>query len=110
MEGVAVEGAGQLLTYGPLGVAVALLLYYISGLHKERRDTEQAHKVEIAAERKLNGDLHEARLADQKVLIELAQFLRTSIEAQSSKEEQNSLKELSEAVQKLVEAQPKGGN
>lgn len=70
----------QLLTQGPLGIAVVVLLWYIGQLLKERKDMMEAHKVEIAAERKLNADLQAARLEDHKTLIPLAQSLRTGVD------------------------------
>lgn len=101
-DGVATEGVNQLLTSGPLGVAIAILLWYISTLHKERRETEEAHKIEVAAERKLNADLQAARLADQQVLINAAQSFRQTIDTISTKEKEDTLEKLTEQIEKLV--------
>lgn len=86
------EGASSLFTYGPLGIAVAGLIWWLGVRErqfqadreswlKERKEILEAHKVEIAAERKLNADIQLARFEDQKVLIPLSQALRTSSDA-----------------------------
>lgn len=64
-----------LLTQGPLGV-LAVFMFYLWRRSEDRLDKErEAHKIEIAAERKLNSDQQDKRLEDHKVLVPLAQAL-----------------------------------
>lgn len=81
-------GVSQLLSQGLLGVIVVFLLWYCGQLQKRLDDREAAHKVEIAAERKLNADLQESRLDESKALVEIVSSNRAVIQALLSTSQQ----------------------
>ena len=75
------EGGSQLLSQGLLGVIVVFLLWYANRLEKKLDDERAAHKLEIAAERKLNADLQQSRLDDTKALVEVVNSNRAAMQA-----------------------------
>ena len=74
-------GVSQLLSQGLLGVIVVFLLWYCGQLQKRLDDKDATHKLEIAAERKLNADLQQSRLDDTKALLEVASSNRSAMQA-----------------------------
>lgn len=75
------QGGSQLLSQGLLGTIVVFLLWYCGQLQKRLDDKEAAHKLEIAAERKLNADLQQSRLDDTKALVEVVGSARSAMQA-----------------------------
>lgn len=75
------QGGSQLLSQGLLGTIVVFLLWYCGQLQKRLDDERAAHKLEIAAERKLNADLQQSRLDDTKALIEVVGSNRAAMQA-----------------------------
>ena len=76
-----VEIVSWLLTQGPFAGIAALLLW-------DRKRVEDRHAAdmtqvrgELAAERTRNNELNESRLDETKVLIEVAQSSRTTLQA-----------------------------
>lgn len=64
-----------LWTQGPLGV-LAAFMFYLWRRSEDRLDkATEAHKVEVAAERKLNAEQQDKRIDDHKVLLPLAQSM-----------------------------------
>ncbi|NGP19283.1 hypothetical protein [Devosia aurantiaca] len=74
-------GVSQLLSQGLLGVIVVFLLWYAGQLQKRLDAKDEAHKLEIAAERKLNADLQQSRLDDTKALVEVVGSARSAMQA-----------------------------
>jgi len=81
MDQLVSQGASQLLSQGLLGVIVVFLLWYAGQLQKRLDDERAAHKLEIAAERKLNADLQESRLDESKALMEVVASNRSAMQA-----------------------------
>ena len=75
------QSGSQLLSQGLLGTIVVFLLWYCGKLQTELKDLRESHKVEIAAERKLNADLQQSRLDDTKALLEVASSNRSAMQA-----------------------------
>ncbi len=76
-----VEIVTWLLTQGPFAGVAAILLW-------DRKRVEDRHgaemtqvRSELAAERARNNELNESRLDETKVLIEVAQSSRTTLQA-----------------------------
>ncbi len=81
MDQLVSQGGSQLLSQGLLGVIVVFLLWYCGQMQKRLDDERAAHKVEIAAERKLNADLQQSRLEESKALVEVVVSSRSTMEA-----------------------------
>lgn len=81
MDQLVSQGASQLLSQGLLGVIVVFLLWYAGQQQKKLDDERAAHKLEIAAERKLNADLQESRLDESKALMEVVASNRSAMQA-----------------------------
>jgi hypothetical protein len=75
------QGGSQLLSQGLLGTIVVFLLWYCGQLQKRVDDQAATHKLEIAAERKLNADLQQSRLDDTKALVEVVASNRSAMQA-----------------------------
>lgn len=75
------SGISQLLSQGLLGVIVIFLLWYIGKLQTELRDLRETHKVEIAAERKLNAELQDERLVEAKSVLEVIVQVKSTLDA-----------------------------
>lgn len=75
------QGGSQLLSQGLLGTIVVFLLWYCGQLQKRLDEKDAAHKLEIAAERKLNSDLQQSRLDDTKALLEVVASNRSAMQA-----------------------------
>lgn len=87
-EQILTGGVSQLLSQGLLGVIVVFLLWYAGQLQKKLDDERATHKVEIAAERKLNAELQESRLDESKALVEVVSSNRAVIQALLSTSQQ----------------------
>jgi hypothetical protein len=75
------EGGSQLFSQGLLGTIVVFLLWYCGQLQKRIDDRDATHKLEIAAERKLNADIQQYRLDDTKALVEVVGSNRSAMQA-----------------------------
>lgn len=73
-----------LLAQGPLGVVCGFLLWYALRQERKIEDLRDAHKVEIAAERKLNAELQETRLSETKVVLDALTTTRQAVEVLSA--------------------------
>lgn len=92
LEDVALKAAtNYLVTQGALGIAVLVLAGVVIYLWRDNRKQQQAwearfaaqearHAVEIAAERKLNAELYEARLGELKRVLETAKDLTNTFD------------------------------
>ena len=80
LDQVIQQGLQQLLTQGILGLVVLGLLAYIWFNRNEIKELREAHKIEIAAERKLNADLQERRLNDFKMLVDVSTSIKMGLE------------------------------
>lgn len=69
-----------LLQQGPLGIAIIIVGWDDWQQRLELRALRNAHKVEIAAERKLNADLQEHRIQDYKMLVEVSTSIKMGLE------------------------------
>lgn len=76
-----VEVVTWLLTQGPFAGAVAILLWDRVRLEARHGADMTLIRGELAAERTRNNELNESRLDETKVLIEVAQSSRTTIQA-----------------------------
>lgn len=81
MDPLTTEASKILFTQGVLGLAVCGLLYYVRILRGDIKDIREAHKVEIAAERKLNAELQESRLSEAKAFIDVTRSVMGSLDA-----------------------------
>lgn len=81
MDQLVTQGGAQLLSQGLLGTIVVFLLWYCGQLQKRLDDKDDDHKLEIAAERKLNADLQQSRLDDTKALLEVVASNRSAMQA-----------------------------
>lgn len=75
------QGVGQFLSQGLLGTIVIALVWFITRLQNELKDLRQAHKVEIAEERKLNNELQDDRIQEMKVAFEAISSIKTTLQA-----------------------------
>ena len=72
-----------LTVYGPLGLMVALLLWYIARIHDRMDKRDEQYRMELAAERSLNAQLQDKRIEDHKVLIPLSNSMVVSAQQTS---------------------------
>lgn len=80
LEQVLPQGSQYLFSQGVLGIVVVGLVWYVILQRNEIRDIREAHKIEIAAERKLNADLQEHRLTDFKMLVDVSTSIKMGLE------------------------------
>lgn len=76
-----VEVVSWLLTQGPFAGAVAILLWDRVRLEARHGIDMGVLRGELSAERTRNNELNESRLDETKVLIEVAQSSRTTLQA-----------------------------
>lgn len=80
MDEVLISGGGGLLTYGPLGIMVVGLVWFVLRQRADDIAKDAAHKIEVAAERKLNADLQSRLLSQATEHIEQTHQWRTLLE------------------------------
>lgn len=76
-----VEVISWLLTQGPFAGAVAILLWDRARIEDRHGKEMTAVRKELSDERTRNNELNESRLDETKVLIEVAQSSRTTLQA-----------------------------
>ncbi len=81
MGDVLTDGGASLVSYGPLGIMVVGLVWAFLRESNRREEEREAHRIELAAERKLNAELQALRIAEQRENLELAQLVRTTLES-----------------------------
>lgn len=70
-----------LLTQGPFAGACAILLAHILRMETRHAAEITSLKTDLAAERKRNSELQESRLDESKVLVEVVQSNRTTMQS-----------------------------
>lgn len=76
-----VEVVSWLLTQGPFAGAVAILMWDRVRLESRHGNEMTQVRKELSDERIRNNELNESRLDETKVLIEVAQSSRTTLQA-----------------------------
>lgn len=70
-----------LLTQGPFAGACAILLAHILRMETRHATEITGLKTDLAEERKRNSELQESRLDESKVLVEVVQSNRTTMQS-----------------------------
>jgi len=80
LDQVLPQGSQYLFSQGVLGLVVIGLIWAWVLQRNEIKELREAHKIEIAAERKLNADLQEHRLDDFKMLVDVSTSIKMGLE------------------------------
>lgn len=80
LDQIVPQGSQYLFSQGVLGVVCIGLVWFIIQQRNEIREMREAHKIEVAAERKLNADLQERRVEDYKGLVEVTSAVKVGLD------------------------------
>lgn len=80
MDQVLPASTQYLVSQGVLGIVVIGLVWYLLQMRADMRELRNAYATELAAERKLNGDLQERRVEDYKQLVEVSSSIRVGLD------------------------------
>lgn len=76
-----VEVSAWLLTQGPFAGISGILLWHIARMETKHLAEVTGLKNELAAERERNSELQDSRLDESKVLVEVVQSNRTTMQS-----------------------------